>query len=89
MRAVTEGGYSHLLANAMYIVSPCGWTGNRTVTQMRHPLLVQGQPNCVQQSLASALSALRIAATSYCDPGRHAMLYIPSQMIWGGYNGVF
>ena len=29
-----------------YIVSPRGRTGNRTVTQMRHPLLVEGRPNC-------------------------------------------
>ena len=39
---------------------------------MRHPLLVEGRPKCARQSLASTLSAPRIAATSYCDPGRHA-----------------
>ena len=55
-----------------YIVSPRGRTGNRTVTQMRHPFLFEGRPNCARQSLASTLSAPCIAATSYCDPGRHA-----------------
>ena len=35
-------------------------------------LLVGGRPQCARQSLASALSAPRVAATSYCDPGRHA-----------------
>ena len=48
-----------------YIVSPRSRTGSRTVTQMRHPLLVEGRPNCARQSLASTLSAPRVAATSY------------------------
>ena len=60
-----------------YIVSPRGRTGNRTVTQMRHPLLVEGRPNCARQSLASTLSAPRVAATSCCDPGRHANVITP------------
>ena len=51
------------------IVSPHG-TGNCTVTQMRHPLLVEGRPNCVRQLLASTLSALAVTATSYCHSGR-------------------
>ena len=34
-----------------YIVSPRGRTGNRTVTEMRHPL----RPNCARQLLASTL----------------------------------
>ena len=44
---------------------------------MRHPLLVEGRPNCARQSLASALSAPRVAATSYCHPGRHANVITP------------
>ena len=59
------------------IVSPRGRTGNRTVTQMRHPLLVEGRPHCARQSLASALSAPRVAATSCCEPGRHAYVVTP------------
>ena len=59
-----------------YIVSLRGRTGNRTVTQMRDPSLVEGRPKCVcvcvRQSLASTLSVPRVAATSYCDPGRHS-----------------
>ena len=51
--------------------------GNSTVTQMRHPLLVEGQPNCARQSLASTLPAPCVAATSYCDPGRHAHVITP------------
>ena len=49
-----------------YIVSTRDRTGNRTVTQMRHPLLVEGRPNSTRQSLASTLLALAVAATSYC-----------------------
>ena len=44
---------------------------------MRHPLLVEGRLNCVRQSLASTVSAPRVAATSYCDPGRHANVITP------------
>ena len=47
---------------------------------MRHPLLVEGRPNCARQSLAtvaSTLSAPRVAATSCCDPGRHANVITP------------
>ena len=44
---------------------------------MRHPLLIEGRPNCAQQSLASMLSAPRVAATSCCDPGRHANVVTP------------
>ena len=60
-----------------YIVSPRGRTGNRTVTQMRHPFLVEGRPNCTRQSLASTVSAPRVAATSYCDPGHQANVITP------------
>ena len=60
-----------------YIVFPHGRTGNRTVTQMRHSLLVEGRLNFVRQSLASTLSAPRIAATLYCHPGRDANLVTP------------
>ena len=59
------------------IVSPRGRTGNRTVTQMRRLILVEGRPNCTRQSLASTVSAPRVAATSYCDPGRHANVVTP------------
>ena len=74
-RGVTERGVFAFACQ--YIVSPHGRTGNRTVTQVRHPLLVEGRPNCARQSLASALSAPRVAATSYCHPGRHANVIIP------------
>ena len=74
-RGVTERGVFAFACQ--YIVSPRGRTGNRTVTQMRHPLLVEGRPNCARQSLASALSAPRVAATSYCHPGRHANVITP------------
>ena len=40
-------------------------------------LLVEGHPNCARQSLASTLSAPRVSATSYCDPGRHASVVTP------------
>ena len=62
-----------------YIVSSRGRTGNRTVTQMRHPLLVEGRPNCARQSLASArrcCTAPHVAPTSCCDPGRHTNVII-------------
>ena len=59
------------------IVSPRGRTGNRTVTQMRHPLLVEGRPNCARQALASTVSAPRVAATSHCDPGCHTNVITP------------
>ena len=49
-----------------------------TVTRMRHPLLVEGRRNCARQSLASTLSAPRVAVTSYCDSGRHANVVTPS-----------
>ena len=44
---------------------------------MRHPRLVERRPNCVRQSLASTPSAPRVAATSYCHPGRHANVITP------------
>ena len=47
---------------------------------MRHPLLVEGRPNCARQSLASTLSAPRVAATWYCDPGRHANVITPCSL---------
>ena len=37
----------------------------------------EGRPNCARQSLASTLSAPRVAATSYCDPSRHANVVTP------------
>ena len=46
-------------------------------TQMRHPLLVEGRPNCARQLLAGTLSAPHVAATSYCDPSRHANVITP------------
>ena len=44
---------------------------------MRHPLLVEGRPNCARQLLASTLSAPHVAETSCCDPGRHANVITP------------
>ena len=46
-----------------YIVPPRTRTGNRTLTQMRHHLLVKGRAKCARQLLASTLSALVVAAT--------------------------
>ena len=74
-RGVTERGVFAFACQ--YIASPRCRTGNRTVTQMRHPLIVEGQPNCARQSLASTLSAPRVAATPYCDPARHANVITP------------
>ena len=59
-----------------HIVSPRGRTSYHTVTQMRHPPLVEGRPNCARRSLASTLSAPRVAARSYCDPGRHGKSFV-------------
>ena len=59
----------------MLTSTPCGRTGNRIGTQMRHPLLVEGRPNSARQLLASTRPAPRVAATSYCDPGRHANVF--------------
>ena len=42
-------------------------------TRHRHPLLVEGRPNCARQSLAT----LAVAATSYWHPGRHANVVTP------------
>ena len=53
---VTEGG---VFAFAFQY-----WTGSCSVTQMRHPLLIEGRPNCARQLLASILLAPRAAATS-------------------------
>ena len=64
-REVTERGVFAFACQ--HIVSPRGRTGNRTVTQMRHPFFVEGRPKRAQQSLASTLSAPRVAATSYCN----------------------
>ena len=69
-RGVTERGVFAFACQ--YIVSLCGRTGNRTVTQTQHPVLGEGRPNCARQSLASTLSVLAVAATSCCHPGRHA-----------------
>ena len=74
-RGVTERWVSAFAFQ--YIVSLRSQTGNRTVTQMRHPLLVEGRPNYARQSLASTLSAPRVAATSYCHAGRHANVLYP------------
>ena len=49
----------------------------RSATVLSHrcciPLLAR--PNCARQSLASTVSVLAVAATSYCHPGRHANCY--------------
>ena len=58
-KGVTERGVFTFACQS--IVSPRGRTGNRTVTQMRHPLLIEGRPNCARQSFASTLSAPRVA----------------------------
>ena len=47
---------------------------------MRHPLLVEERPHRARQSLASTLSAPRVAATSCCDPGRHANVIAPCML---------
>ena len=52
-------------------------TGSHTVTQMRHPLFIDGRPNCARQSLASTLSTPHVAVTWHCDPGRHANVITP------------
>ena len=59
-----------MLASTLFLCAVGPATG--AVTQMRHSLFVEGRPNCARQSLASALLAPCVAATSYCDPGRHA-----------------
>ena len=74
-RGVTQRGVFAFACQC--IVCPCGWTGNRTVTEMQHPLLVEGRPSYARQLLASTLSAPRVTATSYCDPGRHANVITP------------
>ena len=48
----------------------------RAVGPATDPFLVEGQPNCAR-SLASTLSAPRVAATLDCDPGRHANVITP------------
>ena len=79
VRADLKGGNGKegIRISCQYIVSPHGRTCNHTVTQMRHPLLVEGRPNCARQPLASTLSAPRVAATSYCHPGHHANVVTP------------
>ena len=72
-----SAGVATLTFACQCIVSPRRRALNRTVTQMRHPLLLEGRPNCARQSLASTLSAPRVAATLYCDPGRHANVVTP------------
>ena len=64
------------------IISPRGRTGNRT--QLSHKcditsLLkhVVARPNCAGQLLASTLSVLAVATTSYCHAGRHAHVVSP------------
>ena len=48
--------------------------GSATVPSHKcdNPLHVEGRPKCARQSLASTVSAPHVAATSYCDPSRHA-----------------
>ena len=98
-KGVTERGVYAFACQ--YMVSPRGQTGNRTVTQMRHPLLVEGRPNCVRQSLASTLSAPRVAATSCCAPRSPRKCHYPlfaypllkraqtSQFVHGGLSDHF
>ena len=52
LKGVTERGVFAFACQ--YIVSTRPRTGNPTVTQMRHPLLVEGRPNCARQSLGRA-----------------------------------
>ena len=40
------------------------------------PLLVKARPNCARQSLARTVSALAVAATSYCHPGRNTNVVV-------------
>ena len=63
-----KGGYSHVLACTLSLRCQAS---NRAVTKMQHPRLIEGQPNCARQSLASALSALAVGAASCCHLGRH------------------
>ena len=68
----------HLLANTWSLrTAGVRRTSKRTVAQMRYPRLVEGQPHGARQSLASALSAIAVAATSYYHPGRHANAVTP------------
>ena len=56
--------------------APPDWQPYCHTNQMRHPSpwpLVEGRPN----SLASTLSALAVAATSYCHPGHPANVVTP------------
>ena len=48
-----------------------------SVRSDRQPYLVEGRPNCARQSLASTVSAPRVAATLFCHPGRHANVVAP------------
>ena len=63
-RGVTERGVFAFACQ--YIDSPRGLTGNRTVTQMQHPLSLWKEDQIVRrQSLASALSAPRVAVGTH------------------------
>ena len=57
-----EGAGMEVVVNFFCLGSKCPLR-NRTVTQMRHPLLAEGRPNCARRTLASTLSALAVAAT--------------------------
>ena len=71
-----KGWYSHLLATTLSLRA----AGPATVLSHKcgsTPLVVERRPNCAQQLLASTLSAPRVAATLYCDPGRYANVVTP------------
>ena len=70
LRGVSERGVC--ASGCQCIVSLHCRTGSRTVTQIERPLLVEGRPNCVRQSLASTVSALIVGASLYRHPRRHA-----------------
>ena len=64
------------------------WFFSLPYIQMRHlKRLLEGRPNCARQSLASTLPAPRVAATSYCHPGRHTNVVTPC-IPRGGPKGV-
>ena len=73
-RGLTEGGIFAFVCHYMVSQRP----GPATV--LSHTccvfLLVKARPKCMRQSLASTVSALAVAATSYCHAGRHANVVI-------------
>ena len=63
-----RGGYSHLLASTLSLraVGPATVVSHIVKCDILPPF--EGRPNCARQSLASTLSAPRVAATPCCDP---------------------